>query len=1319
MAPVFRSHRDPDASPEAREARIAELRARRRKRLRWLAIRSAFVVGGLALLAAGLLYWLLMTLGGRDFLLAQIVARLPAGTTFEWRDAEGPATGPLTLHDVRFVYRSCPDRDGEPVPFGGCETPDALSFQAARVMIDPDIRPLLGKLLRLDALEIDGGRLQLPPSRDDTPFELPSWPDALPQIGPLPLAMQADAIRIDGFEVIGAEGPIIDIRSATGALDARDGRLHVENLVVDSDRGRFAVHGDYVPSEDYRMDLVASAVLPAPAGRTRPRIGLAAHGDATELGVAIRGNAPAPVSADLSLRGRDRPGWRLAAQAEALDLGLLTGSGEADGEPLAFALTADGTGGEARLQGHVTQGALRADLRPSVVRVEDQILELKPLRVDLLDGRIAARGRADFSDPGCLRGKFSVSARGLQWRGSPDEATGEPPPPVTADADFGLAGTLQGWAAIGKATLARDRQTAQVALDARGDAERATLRTLRATMPGGRLEGRGEAAWAPALGWTLDAELSGFDPGYFLPDWRGAVNGTLASRGSTRDDGGLDILLDVPSLDGTLRARRLGGRARAEIRGPAAGAVPGTPYDVEGELDLRLGESRVEARGRVADRLDVDASLAPLQLDDVLPGASGRIEGTLALDGARTAPDIVADLTATALRWGEYGAERARIHGELPWGNSARRGDGRLTVAASAVQAGVALDSVEIEATGAVESLRASASARGEIGALDLAAELDRAAQGWRGALSSLRLAPARGAAWALQAPARFSQRGTGWQVAESCFASTGGGSLCLSADWPRNGLTATGRQLPLALAEPYLSAREDGQSWALRGEIDLDARVRPAGDAFAGNVSVRSDSGGLRFSPRAPRDVVGYSGLQLDAEFGANSLQATLATTVDDSGRIRAELATGWDAYAPLSGRLDADIDNLTWVELFSPDIVEPEGQLTARLSLGGTRAQPQIGGTASLTGFRTELPALAIELTDGSLRLDAAPDGTGRLSGSVRSGEGVLNIDGSLGWTGQAPIELNLRGENVLVSDTRDLHAVADPDLVVRIAPGQPIDVAGTVTVPEARLDLERLSEGVSTSPDVVVLDPVDPEEGPPTGLRMDLTVALGDEVHLNGFGLTGQLGGRLRVRQVPGREIMGLGSLQASGRFKAYGQELRITRGNFVWSNDPVADPVVDLRAERRIEAEELTAGVDVGGRVSSPSISVWTDPSRDQSEALSYLALGRSLSTVTGAEGEQLNAASAALTAGGDLIASRLGGSLGLDSAGIGHSRALGGSVLGVGKQLSPRLYVGFGVSLLGTGQVLTLKYLLSRGFDVEIESSSLENRGSLNWRRETD
>jgi len=53
---------------------------------------------------------------------------------------------------------------------------------------------------------------------------------------------------------------------------------------------------------------------------------------------------------------------------------------------------------------------------------------------------------------------------------------------------------------------------------------------------------------------------------------------------------------------------------------------------------------------------------------------------------------------------------------------------------------------------------------------------------------------------------------------------------------------------------------------------------------------------------------------------------------------------------------------------------------------------------------------------------------------TGDGRAG-GVLRVDGSLGWRGDdTPLLLSIRGEDVLVSDTRDLRAVASPDVQVR---------------------------------------------------------------------------------------------------------------------------------------------------------------------------------------------------------------------------------------------------------------------------------------------
>src|SRR5690606_24209562 len=209
---------------------------------------------------------------------------------------------------------------------------------------------------------------------------------------------------------------------------------------------------------------------------------------------------------------------------------------------------------------------------------------------------------------------------------------------------------------------------------------------------------------------------------------------------------------------------------------------------------------------------------SPLHLDDLLPDAAGTLRGTLRFAGPRNAPDIEVDLTGSGLAYRDYTAASLVANGRLPW----HRGNGALALSAQGVNAGVALDSVRIDATGAVEDLQLDASARGEIGALDLAGSAQKNGANWQGTLASLRLAPARGATWRLQSPARYAQRGRNWTLSQSCFAASDGGALCASADWPGRGLAVEGHGLPLSLATPYLPERSDGRPWILRGEIAI-----------------------------------------------------------------------------------------------------------------------------------------------------------------------------------------------------------------------------------------------------------------------------------------------------------------------------------------------------------------------------------------------------------------------------------------------------------------------------------------------------------------
>jgi translocation and assembly module TamB len=149
----------------------------------------------------------------------------------------------------------------------------------------------------------------------------------------------------------------------------------------------------------------------------------------------------------------------------------------------------------------------------------------------------------------------------------------------------------------------------------------------------------------------------------------------------------------------------------------------------------------------------------------------------------------------------------------------------------------------------------------------------------------------------------------------------------------------------------------------------------------------------------------------------------------------------------------------------------------------------------------------------------------------------------------------------------------------------------------------------------------------------------------------------------------------------------------------------------------EFEQVTVGVRVRGSARAPETTVTSSPSMSTAEALSWLLLGRPLNTASGSESQQISASALALSAGSGLLAQQLGAHLGLDSAGIVESRALGGSTLMVAKQISPRLFLSYGVSLIGSGQVLMLKYLLARGLNLSLESSKVETAGGINWHRE--
>lgn len=1224
----------------------------------------------LVLLAGGI--WLLRTDAGRDFALARALALLPSDS-LSWRHAEGGLSGPVVLHGLRYADRG-------------------LVIEIERAELDLAPLALAGRTLHVEALRLENGRVQLPPGQARAPTWDPrrALPARLPELR-LPLALAIDALSVRNVGIAQDGLPVLQVHALDAAGRLERGRLALQRLELDSDRLRVRAHGALDTAADWDTGLRARIEL-AGLGTEALPVQLEARGNARDF--TVQAHAALPGTATLALRvsgGLPDPQWQLqvdAAQVEPQRVGR-------DGEPLALALRAAGDLGQARLEAELRQGARWLRIEPSTLRLDQGVLQFEPLVLVVPEGRLQARGSVDLRRPDG-EVALELSATELSWS-APESAAR-----VVAEARARIEGPRSHLVTTLQGELRRGAERASVTLRGQGDVDGMRIDALTLASERGRLEASGHVAWSPQLEWTLQADLQGFDPSWLAKDFPGAVDATLASRGALAKDA-VSASVRIESLGGQLRGRRLGGQGQLEFHPDSSG---------EGTLGLRLGDSRLQAHGRWGDTLALQADLEAVQLADAWPAARGRIAGRVALRGSRAAPELEVSLDGQDLALGGYAAQSASLRAKVP-----PSAPGQIVLRAERARiAGHAYEALTLQADGTRAVHRVQLALRGGPAEVAMALEGGEREGRWRGRLQALRVLPREQRAWTLQDPAdlAFDPAQGELRLGRACLSERVA-SLCVQADWNDRAATAqlTLDALPLSILDPFLAGPLEAPAAAhgsLSGRIHAS---RDATGALRGEAWFTSREGGLRLDPEAPRDWLVYRDLDLRATFDSARASLTLQSGLGREGRLSASLSTDQPLQddGRLSGEVEADLRDLTFLELFGQALVAPRGHLGATLAVSGTRAAPQLRGRIDLRDFAAEVPAVGLALSEGRLALQSEGDGRAAIEASVRSGAGRLVATGRYDAAAEDRVQLALQGEDVTAADLPEVNAVVSPDLRLQWR-GDVLRLRGDVAVTRARIELERLQSVTAPSPDAVIVDAGAAESAPGLSLDSDIDLVLGEDVRLAGFGLKGRLEGRLGLRDRPGRATVARGGVQVSGEYKAYGQDLTITRGRLGYASTPLDNPALDIRAER--EVDRVTVGVQVRGTALAPELTLWSEPALDQAEQLSYLVLGRPLRSASQADGAALSQAAAAF--GGNLLAQKLGARLGLDEVGVADSRALGGAALTVGKFLSPRLYVSYGVSLFGAGQVVTFKYLLSRVWSVQIDSGR-ENRAALNYRLE--
>jgi translocation and assembly module TamB len=426
------------------------------------------------------------------------------------------------------------------------------------------------------------------------------------------------------------------------------------------------------------------------------------------------------------------------------------------------------------------------------------------------------------------------------------------------------------------------------------------------------------------------------------------------------------------------------------------------------------------------------------------------------------------------------------------------------------------------------------------------------------------------------------------------------------------------------------------------------------------------------------------------------------------------------------LGGEVGLHLDNLNFISLFTDALVNVKGRIDGDFKLGGTLSEPAITGQAGVDGFAAEVPDAGLKLTDGKLSISAATTNELRIAGNVTSGKGALTIDGVAGLDAQTPASITLKGSTFTAVDIPAAKVTISPDVLVR-RDAQGINATGSVRLDSADVNLDKLpgGGGNKASPDIVIVDqPQQPANSGPTPITASIKVDLGQHAHLVGMGLDGRLSGVLTVDERPGRSTTGQGQITVNGTYKAYGQNLQIQQGQLLFASTPIDNPGLNIRALRSLTPnatidEGQQVGLQIAGTAQRPVLTVFSNPVMDQSDALSYLVTGKPLSQVKGSEGGTVNAAAQALgSATGNLLAKSIGSKLGIDDIGVSSSDALNGnSAFTVGKYLSPRLYLSYGIGLFEPGEVITLRYRLSKRWSFEAQNATDFNRASLNYRIE--
>ncbi len=228
--------------------------------------------------------------------------------------------------------------------------------------------------------------------------------------------------------------------------------------------------------------------------------------------------------------------------------------------------------------------------------------------------------------------------------------------------------------------------------------------------------------------------------------------------------------------------------------------------------------------------------------------------------------------------------------------------------------------------------------------------------------------------------------------------------------------------------------------------------------------------------------------------------------------------------------------------------------------------------------------------------------------------------------------------------------------------------------------------------------------------------IEVELGDDVRVEGYGLSSNLRGKLDVMQAPDGAILGRGELNTyKGSFSIYNRSIDLSKGRILFDGGPIGNPGLDISARKSIKSEragmqDIVVGIDVTGTVHDHKIELFSSPHMEDREIVAYILLDKSFASSDGDSRGVVDAALSLIASGeGSDLLGGVANILPVDTVQFAGGIGADDPSLVVGKKLTENLSVGYDFNLFQNKGFFKVRYYFGRGFSIE-SRNSVESNG---------